>query len=160
MRPVHSIFVASALALCACAGTPDVYQAVESANAQHYTDALNAAIRDREEGRITEAQMTARIRSAGETLVAADLSSARDQEAANASGTTQQTASAPPPRPENDDENGCLLISCPKSQSESAAKTAAPAPPNQAPATANAPPTDASKPPAADATDSCLIIRC
>jgi hypothetical protein len=141
--------IVCALALTACAGSSDNFETAYSAHATRYAGEKAAAVQDYASGRITDAQMQARIRAAGEALTAADAATGREQQRALAANT--QPATSPP-----SNGNSCLFISC---------TPAAPAPPPETTVRAATPqgssaPAAASTPPAAEEHNSCLLISC
>jgi hypothetical protein len=146
--------VASMFALAACASPPSEFEAAYSAHASRYTDELTEATRDYEGGSITDADMSARIRAAGETLTAADAATAREENralAANAQRAPPGQVVATPvessgPEPVAEKHDSCFLIPC---------GPAAPAPANVSPAAPAPPPA-----PPTDDHNLCLLIRC
>jgi len=157
MHVQRLLVVASVFALAACASPPSNFETAYSAHASRYTDELTAATRDYEGGRITDADMSARIRAAGETLTAADTATARDENralAANAQPVPPAQVVATPvassgPAPIAEEHDPCILIPC--GPATLAPATAAPAEP-AAPAPHPAPPPDDH--------NLCLLIRC
>jgi hypothetical protein len=143
--------MACMFALAGCAASPDAFESARGANATRYAGEVNAAMHARDEGRINDQEMETRIREAGAALANADLALAH-------ADARRQAANAPPDqappqlRPQNDDENDCLLISC--SSPSRAPANAAPPSSNPKPAPAG----DSDAPAKKDS--SCLLIRC
>jgi len=144
--------IACALALTACAGSSDNFETAYNTHAMRYAGEKAAAVQDYASGRITDAQMQARIRAAGEALTAADTATGREQQRAFAANTH------PSPSPSSSNGNPCLFISC------TPAAPAPPAPPRTTAPAATPPssrdPTAASTPPSAEEHNSCLLISC
>jgi hypothetical protein len=163
MRVQSLLLMTSVLTLAACASAPSNFETAYSAHASRYTEDLAAANRDYESGRITEADMAARIHAAGETLTAADAATARDEHRALAAtaqpAAPSQVAATPigpaisSPAPATEEHDSCFLIPC------GPAEPPAPVSPANASATEPAPPTPSPSPPPDD-HNSCLLIRC
>ncbi len=167
MRVRRLTLVAFAFALASCTSPQDGFDAAYNAHATRYSSELTTAVRDYESGRITDADMQARLRAASETLMASDASTAREEQRATATtappaSSAQAVATPQASQPTAtsaaaaDDDNSCLFISCPKSPAPPSATFAAPsqAPPPAAPAPAPAPT------PSAGDDNSCLFISC
>jgi hypothetical protein len=123
---------------------------------------MTAAKQDYENGKISEAEMAARIRAAGEALTTADAGTGREENLALASKAQQRPAivAAQTSTPPSEPENSCFLISCGPATREAVATPAQEKPPAE-PAAAN---TAIAKPPAppqpAEDHDSCFLIPC
>jgi hypothetical protein len=138
--------IACALALTACAGSPDNFETTYSAHAARYAGEKATAVQDYESGKITDAEMQARIRAAGDELTAADAATGRDQRRALAANTQSG------PSPSNG--NPCLFISCALAAPPPATTTPAATPPS------SRVPTATSTPPPSEEQNSCLLISC
>jgi hypothetical protein len=142
--------IACALALTACAGSSDNFETAYSAHATRYAGEKAAAIQDYAGGRITDAQMQARIRAAGEALTATDAATGREQQRALAANTRAA------PSPSSSNGNPCLFISCTPAAPTPPPATTAPAATPQSSRDATA----ASAPQPAEEHNSCLLISC
>ncbi|MGD0191166.1 MAG: hypothetical protein ABSD74_10535 [Rhizomicrobium sp.] len=152
--------ICAVFALAARVSSAGGLDADYAAHASRYSDAMTAAMHDYQAGRISETEMQARLRAAGEELALSDAATGREEQHMAAAQTLTPSAPQTPSKPETpapqaETDNPCFLISCaPPATAPIAAST-----PVSTSATPLQPATPAAVKPVED-RNHCLFISC